>query len=311
MRIIPFNTPYPARLSLALGFFDCAHAGHRAILKSAADFARETGAETAAFTFDNDPFRVLGRNTKLIYTFPERVGIFEECGVAATLAAGFSEAFMRLSSAAFLEALTRNCDIAALSCGSDYTYGFGGGGDAASLETFCARHGIKFCAVPDVKIDGTRVSSTAVRGFLTAGDIGAANRFLGAPYAARGRVEHGRGVGHRISYPTVNLSFSEEKLRPKDGVYATRTVVGGRAYASITNAGGKPTFGVDSYGIETFIIDYNKDIYGKEVKTEFLAYMRPIRKFDGPEALRAQLDADVRDRKEMKTFVCKIRSKTK
>jgi riboflavin kinase/FMN adenylyltransferase len=299
MQVLRFNTPYPVRLSLALGFFDCAHLGHRAILRSAAESARETNAIGAAFTFDNDPFAVLGQKDKLIYTFGERVALLAEIGVQAVVAAAFSKEFMRLPADAFLETLTKSFDVAALACGPDYTYGFGGGGDAAGLSRYCALRGIPFRVVPFVTENGVKVSSTAVREFLQKGDVEAANLFLGAPYSARGRVERGRALGRRLSYPTANLPVPSGKLRIKDGVYATRTAVGGAVYASVTNAGGKPTFGIGSYGIETHLLDYNKDLYGRDVKVEFLRYMRPVQTFGGPDALRAQLDADAAARRAM------------
>jgi riboflavin kinase/FMN adenylyltransferase len=238
----------------------------------------------------------LGRADKLIYTFSERVALLSDAGADAVLAATFSEDFMRLPAGEFLNALTDSGEIAALTCGPDYAYGFGGTGNADGLAAYCAARGILFRVVPFVTENGVKISSTAVRDRLKCGDITTANRFLGAPYSVRGRVERGRSVGRLLSYPTVNLSCPDERLRIKDGVYATRTVINGAEYASVTNVGPKPTFGVSAGGIETFIIDYNKDIYGEEVKVEFLRYMRPVRTFGGADALREQLGRDVRNR---------------
>ena len=302
MKVIRFGSKYPGKLSLALGFFDCVHLGHRAIIESAAGLAREMGAETAVFTFDNDPFEILGRGEKLVYTFDERCKLLSDAGADAVMAASFSTDFARMPAEDFLRALSESCDLSAITCGPDYRYGYNGEGDTRSLAAFCERRGIRFRVVPFVEHNGVKVSSTAARGFIEKGDIESANRFLGAPYFISGRVEHGRAVGRRLSYPTINLSYSahpSNRLRVCSGVYATRTTVGGKTYPSITNAGDKPTFGVAGYGIETYIIDYNNDIYGLGVRVEFLRYMRPIHTFGGAEELREQLDADVQNRRRM------------
>ena len=300
MDILSFDNTYKQRLSVALGFFDSVHLGHRAIIKGAKTLAAETGSKSAVFTFGNNPFGALGRDTKLAYTFEERKALLEKAGADCVLAAGFTEEFAHLSDTEFLERLVKCCEIAALVCGPDYTYGRGGLGNAGTLKAFCSKNNIRFKIIPFVEVNGKRVSTTAVRKYLTGGDMAAAAKFLGAPYFLRGAVGHGRSVGKTLDFPTANLGWPKDKLQIKEGVYATRTLAGGKAYASVTNVGGKPTFGLNDYAAETFLLDYGGSLYGQEITVEFLQWMRPVRAFAGAEELKAQLVRDVKARREIK-----------
>jgi riboflavin kinase/FMN adenylyltransferase len=297
MDVVEFGRKVTRPVALALGFFDCLHLGHRAILDSLRGVCPPCAL--AVFTFENNPFAVLGSDTRLIYTFSERAELLSEIGADCVLSARFSPEFMNVPPPEFLRTLTDSCDIKRIACGADYSFGKAGAGGVPELRAFCAEKGIECIVAGDVTDGGEKVSSTRIRAALAGGRIEEARRLLGAPYFISGRVERGRKVGRTLSFPTANIALPADKLRLPPGVYAANAVIGGRRYPAVTNCGGRPTYGIDGYGIESYIIDYNNDIYGETVRIEFLSYLRGIRAFGTAEQLRAQIAKDVRARRTM------------
>jgi len=288
------NTP----ICLALGFFDSLHKGHAAVIGKAVDFARLNHFSSAVFTFDNNPFKTLGKETRLVYTFGERCGILKDMGADIVLSAEFTADFMSVPAEKFLEALTSKNSVKYISCGCDYTFGRNSEGNAGLLKEFCGRNGIALEICPDVTVEGIKASSTCIRAKIAEGDIETANKFLTAPFSISGRVAQGRGVGRKVTYPTANITLDPDKEAPGSGVYASNTDMEGKKYPSITNAGAKPTFGVSSYNIETYIFGVNTDLYGQYMKVEFLSKIRDVMTFPSAEQLKEQIKADIKTRME-------------
>ena len=285
-------------MCIALGFFDSLHRGHAAVVSNAVKFADAHEFLCAVFTFENNPFEVLGKDTKLIYTFGERRELLKDIGVDVIKSAQFDKAFMSQTPEQFLESLINSYNIKYISCGYDYKFGKNCAGGVPFLRRFCEKHNIPLEIAPEVQIDGVKVSSTLIRERLAGGDIAAANKFLTAPYCVFGRVEKGRGAGGKMGIPTANISISPEKQPLGAGVYATDTFIGGKKYASVTNAGGKPTFNENAYGIETHIMGFdNTDLYGEYIKIEFLGKIRNIMPFPSKEELRKRIEKDMLIRK--------------
>ena len=291
MKDLRFGERYAAPVTLALGFFDCVHLGHAAVISRALEEAAACGGECAVFTFSNDPGALLG-NTKRIYTFRERVAALDDLGADLVVHAPFDAAFSELSAEEFCRILTDTLDVKALVCGEDYTYGAHASGNAGTLAAYAAARGMRCDVVPVLKSDGEKISSTRVKEALAAGDISAANAMLSEPYFVLGKVSHAHGRGSSFGYPTANIPYDETRLYPAPGVYATKLTVDGQTYLGGTNIGSKPTFGDTAPSVETFILDFCGDIYGRDVKLAFFKRLRGIEDFGSAEALAAQLGRD-------------------
>lgn len=279
-------------ICLALGFFDCMHLGHRAILGAASDYACARELETVVFTFSSSP-KIHG-DGKSIYTFSERSRIYAECGADRLISVDFDQKTRDTSPAVFLDGLFERENIKAVFCGEDYRFGAGGAGDTVFLKSYCDKKGAMLDVLATVKRDGEKVSSTRVRELLENGNIEKANELLGEPYRITSEVVAGRGEGRKFGFPTANVRLYADKVYPADGVYATRVKIDDKLYYGATNVGKKPTFGDESVSIETFVDEYSGDLYGKTITLFFLERLRAIEKFSSPEELAKKIMADVK-----------------
>ena len=294
MNKINFGEKYDAPLALALGFFDCVHRGHAAVISSAREYAAAHGCECAVFTFSNDPGAFVGKRA-CIYTFEERTEALRGLGVDVIVAAEFDSRFAALSRENFATVLRDTLDLRAIRAGEDYTYGAQRAGDASTLDEDFGAYGVDIGVLPLIRIAGEeeKISSTAVKEALSAGDIARANALLSEPYFMLGKVSHAHGRGGTFGFPTANIPFDCSRLAPAPGVYATKVTVEGKVFLGGTNVGTKPTFGDEKPSIETFILDFDGDIYGKNIKLTFHKRLRGISDFGSVDELAEQLGRDV------------------
>ncbi len=287
MKVISLEQNLSQPIVLCLGFFDCMHDGHVALLERAKKLAQ--GNAVALFTFCNSHFETLKRPIKLIYTFDERLSIYEQLGVDVTLYARFDENFMSLSGNDFLKRISA-LNLKAVVCGKDFTCGrdmLTADDVATRLAPVCPVH-----VVDLVKQNGQKVCSSFVRNLISENKIAVANTYLSEPFFFEGYVEHGRSVGHLLGFPTVNLSVSSEKLTPQ-GVYRGSVAVDGKTYRAVVNVGNTPTFGTEKVVVEAHLLDFDGDLYGKKIKVSLLDFLRKIKKFSTENELRNQLAKDV------------------
>ena len=294
MNKINFGEKYDAPLALALGFFDCVHRGHAAVISSAREYAAAHGCECAVFTFSNDPGAFVGKRSR-IYTFEERAEALRGLGVDVIVSAEFDSRFAALSREHFAKVLRDTLDLRAIRAGEDYTYGAQRAGDASTLDEDFGAYGVDIGVLPLIRIAGEeeKISSTAVKEALSAGDITRVNMLLSEPYFMLGRVSHAHGRGGTFGFPTANIPFDSSRLAPAPGVYATKVTVGGKVFLGGTNVGTKPTFGDEKPSVETFILDFDGDIYGKNIKLAFYKRLRGISDFGSASGLAEQLGRDV------------------
>ena len=294
MNKINFGEKYDTPLALALGFFDCVHRGHAAVISSAREYAAAHGCECAVFTFSNDPGAFVGKRA-CIYTFEERAEALRGLGVDVIVAAEFDSRFAALSRENFATVLRDTLDLRAIRAGEDYTYGAQRAGDASTLDEDFGAYGVDIGVLPLIRIAGEeeKISSTAVKEALSAGDIVRANALLSEPYFMLGRVSHAHGRGGTFGFPTANIPFDCSRLAPAPGVYATKVTVEGKVFLGGTNVGTKPTFGDEKPSVETFILDFDGDIYGKNIKLAFHKRLRGISDFGSVDELAEQLRRDV------------------
>lgn len=295
VKVFDYNTGSSQPIALCLGFFDCLHLGHVRLLDRAKDIAAETGIEAGIFTFDPSPATVMNADFEgEIFTLEERLYRMDELGVHIAIVAHTDEKLLATSPEKFLDNLTNSFNVKAIVCGSDYTYGAMGAGDISSLKSYCEKKEIKLYTMNLLTdLYGEKIASRKIRQYLKIGDICLVNSCLPLPYIIRGEVVRGRCDGHKMGFPTANINLNKDKLKPANGVYYTNVVLYKRRYPCITNVGTHPTFSDYSENVETHIIGFDGDLYGKTITVEFMDKIRDIYKFNSKEEIAAQLTKDV------------------
>jgi len=292
---------------IALGFFDGVHIGHGALLRKTVERARELNAARgaaesrivpAAFTFDRPPKEfVTGVPVPLLTSVDERRALISSLyGIERTIVARFDRDMMTMRAQDFLEKLLLGTHHAAhLVAGHDYRFGYKNEGTPEMLRAWCAANGVGCDVIPKVELDGVTVSSTHIRALAEAGDMERSAAFLGHPYALTGTVKHGKHLGTEALFPTVNLWPEPWRVLPRFGVYAVRVVLpDGSAYPGVTNVGIRPTIvDDDRVTVETYLVDFDGDLYEKNIRIEFLRYLRGEIKFDTMAELHAQIERDI------------------
>lgn len=293
MEIFEYKTGAGMPVVCVLGFFDCMHLGHAALLSEGKRMAERTGAKTALLTFRGGPDLGGEKTARTVLTFAERLERMAELGADAVIAADFDAAFASTPPEAFLEGLAARFRVRGLVCGYDYRYGAGAAGNAETLASFAAERGLDCAVVPEVDEAGERVSTSLIKRLLAAGDAERASRLLGAPYRVTAVVEPGRKVGRTLGFPTLNFTMPREKYPPKDGVYFAHACVGGKRYNGLANLGPRPTFGIGESKLEVWLKDFSGDLYGRTVTVFFDGFLRDVMLFPGADALKAQLGRDM------------------
>lgn len=292
MREYDFYQKNTKKSVIALGFFDAVHVGHAKVLKTCVRLAKKLDSTPVAFTF-LDNLSAFGKGDKLVSTYDERVSKFAQIGIEEVLVAPCNSEFFSIEANRFLIKLKDDFNAVGIVCGEDFTFGAGGSGNITLLNSFCSRYGISLEIVDVIMQNGAKIGTREVKTYLKDGKIIEANELLGYNYSIDGVVLKGRGDGKRYGVPTLNIDFPTTKIVPKVGVYATNVIIDGLKYHAITNVGNHPTFDDDSANIETYVIDFDSDVYGKCVKIEFLTYLREVIKFDNVDQLKSQILKDV------------------
>lgn len=291
MKILDFEKQYDVPVALALGFFDCIHKGHQKLCERAIEYAKANGIESALLTFTNDP-NVLFGNEKQIFCFSDRVKVLEKCGLDVVIGALFDDKFASLSPLDFLDVLTSDFNVKSIFVGADYTFGKFAAGNVDLLRKYCDNRGILLCIVPFETSDGVKISTSKLKSYVKNGQVDKLDEYLALPYFMSGEVLHARHKGTGMGFPTTNIAPDESRLQLENGIYATFCEVEGKIFKSMTNVGTKPTFSDNSVSVETYIIDFSGDVYGKNIVVYFIEKMRDIVKFASQTELKAQLDSD-------------------
>lgn len=273
---------------LALGFFDGVHLGHKTLIEKAKGML-DKGDTFALFTIDGTFFKNQSGN---IFSTQEREQIFKSYGVEKVLIAKATKRFFNLSSEKFLHILSTRYNLKGIVVGQDFTFGKNASGKVKDIMAFCKNKNIKCQICPIVYSGNQKISATVIKEFLKEGKIEQANQMLGQNYFITGKVVHGRGEGGQKLFPTANVTLSNDKFKLRYGVYATKTEIDGVKYNSVTNYGSCPTFNQEGFTVESFILNYQGNLYGKQIKTEFLSYLRDITKFSSIEELKKQIRKD-------------------
>ena len=284
---------------IALGFFDGVHIGHGELLKMAVRRAQERGCRSAAFTFDRSPREfVTGKPVPLLTTPSERANIIRtQYGVQEVFVEPFDRNMMTMPWEEYIRMLLRDYGAVHFVAGHDHRFGHKNAGNVQLLQEKCAQLGIGCDIIPPVQWDGITVSSTYIRTLVEEGDMERAAEFLGHRHCLSQTVQHGQRIGRTIGIPTVNLAVPEHVLAPAHGVYVTCVYLpDGRMYHGVTNVGTRPTVtDGDAVSVETFLLGFDGDLYGQEIRIEFCRRLRGEKKFASLEELRQEIQHNIRE----------------
>ena len=274
----------------ALGFFDGVHVGHQALLKACRELADERGLKAGVVTFTAHPDSlVLGSTPALINTQADRNMLLRQYHMDAVVELPFDRALMTTPWQEFISLLRDRYRAAGFVCGEDFRFGHKGMGTAQILRTYCQEEHLPCAVIPQQTLGGVTVSSTHIRSLLEAGQIEEAVRFLGHPHVLTAQVVKGRQLGRTIGIPTANLALPEGVVQLRHGVYACKTSIDGKEYLAVTNVGKRPTVEGRHVTVEPWILDFEGDLYGKELTLRFYEFLRPEQKFDSLEALQTEI----------------------
>lgn len=283
---------------VTLGVFDGVHRGHRALVARVVAEAATRGLGAGVVTFHPNPVTVLRPDVPFAYlqSLERRVELLREVGAAWVAVLQFTSELALVSAEDFTRMLVEDAGMRVLVVGENFHLGRGREGDVPRLRELGARLGFEVVALPLVSGgDGevSDISSTRIRRALATGEMREVAELLGRPFALRGPVLHGDERGRTIGFPTLNIGVSADQALPPNGVYVTRAEIDGNTYHGATNIGTQPTFEGTRRRVETHLLDFDGDLYGAVVRVELLQMLRPERKFEGVDALVAQIERDV------------------
>jgi riboflavin kinase/FMN adenylyltransferase len=280
---------------LTLGVFDGLHLGHKKIIQTVVERADALDVVPTALTFDPHPRAVLHPETAppLLQTLDQRLAALEVLGIEQTIVIPFSREFAAIEAGDFLrEVIYERLQAREVYLGKGFAFGKGRAGNIELLRKISAGLGFFADEVSEVQLHGARISSSKIRELLAEGRVNLARRMLGRPYGVEGKIIRGDRRGHTIGFPTANL-LPQNRVIPRTGVYVTATLIGDTWRRSITNVGVRPTFGNDlEPSVETYIFDFDGDLYGDVLRVRFLHRLRDERKFAGINELKAQIERD-------------------
>lgn len=280
--------------AVAIGKFDGIHQGHQKLIHKIIG-QKEKGRLATVFTFDTSASAFFAGEEKELTVKGEKRAIFEAMGVDVLIEFPLNQETAATEPAEFVHRyLVKQMRTAYICAGTDLSFGRKGAGNYELLQQYTDAYGYQVELIDKVKMDGEDVSSTRVRDAVRAGRMEEVTRMLGTPYSVSGIVEHGKRLGRTIGMPTANLIPDKDKLLPPNGVYYSQVMLGGKLYRSISNIGCKPTVSDRKImGVETYLYDFEGDIYGRDIIVQLLAFRRPEMKFDGVESLKAQMEKDI------------------
>ena len=282
--------------AITLGVFDGVHLGHRHLIDALRERAAGRGLASGIVTLHPSPIQVLRPTVRVAYltSLEERIELLRATGVDTVAPLTFTSEVAELSALDFLAMLHGALDMHFLLMGPDNAFGRGREGTPQRVAEIADELGFELEVLGASLEDGDgRVSATSIRNAIGAGDMETPARLLGRPFSLRGPVVRGHERGRAIGFPTANMAVTPDRALPAFGVYVTRSHVGGRSYPSATNIGVNPTFDDAVPSVETYILDFEGDLYGRELRVELLHRLRGEMKFESVDALVAAIGADV------------------
>lgn len=289
-------------LFLAIGVFDGVHRGHQAVISTSTRHAHSADGTPVVVTFDPHPAKVLrpADAPHLLTATQHKIALIRALGVGHLLVIKFDKSFAETSPENFVEQIVQHSKpLREICVGHEWSFGKNRAGNLDFLKTLGARFDFNVVGIPPVKINDAVVSSTAIRQAVEKGDFGRVAEMLGRDYTILGTVTGGEKLGKKIGFPTANLSAHSEQF-PPNGVYFAEAWLDGVLLHGVVNLGVRPTVSSDKSErtLEIHLLDFDQDIYGKDLEIRFVRYLRPEKKFESLDALTRQIDVDVRQARE-------------
>lgn len=287
MKVIYLNskTKYIDDLTLTIGNFDGLHKGHMELINKVLAF---NDYKTAAMTFNPHPSEFFRGVSENITTLDEKISLFEKTKLDYLIVVDFNEEVSKLSVDEFIDYL-KQIGVKRIIVGHDFRFASKASGTTSDL----VKH-FETIVISEVSDNNFRISSTLIKELIKSGQVSEANTYLGYPFFLKGFIEHGNKIGRTLGFPTANIHY-DGHLIPKNGIYITLIEIDGKKHFSVTNVGNNPTVNYSKIRrVEAFILNYNKEIYDKDVKLEFIKRLRDELKFDNIEDLKTQMNNDVK-----------------
>ena len=286
---------------ITVGTFDGVHIGHKKILDRVVNLAQTNNLRPTVLTLFPHPRMVLQKSDdiKLLNTIEERIEILKNCGITDVIVKEFNEAFANLSAEEYVkQILVDELNTKQIVIGYDHHFGKNRTANITDLKRFAEKYNFKVEEISAQDIADVTVSSTKIRKALEAGKVSVANAYLGYNYFINGEVIKGKGLGRTLEFPTANINIKESyKLIPADGVYVVRSTFENATINGMMNIGTNPTVDGKTRSIEVNFFNFNKDIYGQSLRIEFLKWIRSEQKFENLDALKTQLNEDMKTAK--------------
>ncbi len=296
------KTYHGEEIVLALGFFDGVHLGHQALLEETKKIGQQLGCKTGVMTFKEHPLELIFPNYTpwLITSNAEKEAMIKDFGIDFVFMNPFTEKLMKLTPEKFItDYLLKKYKVGVIVVGFNYNFGYKGAGSTDTLIELGKKYGFEVKILPPFIINTHSVSSTFIRELISCGEVDQVKTFLGRNYALGGRVVPGKGLGHQFGIPTANIKLDKKIILPNTGVYYTHVHYRGKCLNGLTNLGFNPTFEKHPFSIETYIYDFDEDIYHQEITIEFIKKIRDEIKFESIDDLIVQIKTDIeRIRKE-------------
>ena len=290
------DLPDLERKTVSLGNFDGVHLGHQKLMKNNLEISKKHDLEPAVLLFKENTKLRLRQEVEYMTSLEDKIEILAAMGIKTFCLIDFDEKFMNLSPREFIdEIINKKLNASYIICGKDYRFGKKASGDIKTLAKFEERYGYKTSVVDFEKEDESKdikISSNHIRDIIREGNISKANKLLGRNYKIKGKVVDGMKRGRTMNFPTANLKLAFNYVLPVDGVYLTKVNIDNNYHYALTNIGTNPTFENNERKVETYILDFDKNIYGKDIAIEFIEFFRYDIKFDSKEDLIEQMNKD-------------------
>lgn len=290
---------------VTIGNFDGVHKGHQVLIKKTVKFANENNLKSIVFTFENHPINYFkNKKIKNIITNSEKISKIKKLGIDILIMIPFDSYMTKISPLEFIkEILIDKLDAKKIIVGHDFTFARRKEGNTEILKEMSFKYRFDLEIVNSIDINDIRVSSTHIRQLVDNGDVDKVNNYLGYNFLIKGKIIKGKQLGRTIGFPTANIKINDDLLIPKKGVYVTSVYIDDNIYYGATNIGYNPTVKGESLSIETNILEFSEDIYGKVIKLEFLERIRDEKKFNSIDELKLQLKKDTDY--IYKNYICK------
>lgn len=279
---------------IALGSFDGLHKGHMTLINKVVDEAMADGLKSAVYTFKNHPLTIAKPELapKLLMDNKQKIHLLRAKGVDATIFISFTMEYMQTEAEEFILSLINDFNAKGFIVGFNYKYGYQNKGNVDTLKAMADKYGFKLFIMDAALSNDDIISSTRIRNLILKGEMKEANKLLFEPFMLRGTIIGGKKLGRKLGFPTANMDYDTKYVIPKTGVYYTNSMINGKLHKSITSVGYNPTVEGKNLSIETFILDFDREIYGEEIKLYFVEYMRDEEKYATLNELVDQLKRD-------------------